>query len=100
MVVVVFRSRLKPDAAEEYGQWAARIGELARTMPGYVSHKGFTAPDGERVTIVEFQSEEHLRAWAANPDHVQAKRRGREAFYSEYRVQICAVSKQSSFQAS
>ena len=23
-------------------------------MPGYISHKGFTADDGERVTIVEF----------------------------------------------
>jgi len=30
------------------------MGELARSMPGYLSHKGFVADDGERVTLVEF----------------------------------------------
>lgn len=91
MVVTVFRSRLKPEGEAEYGQWAGRIGELARTMPGYVSHKSFTAPDGERVTIVEFESEEHVHAWSAQPDHVGAKKKGRASFYSEYRIQTCQV---------
>jgi len=100
LIVTVFRSRLKPDASDEYGQWAARIGELAKAMPGYISHKVFTAPDGERVTVVEFEREEHVRAWAAHPDHAQAKKRGREAFYREYRIQICSVLKESSFKAS
>jgi len=100
MIVTVFRSRLNPDASDEYGQWAARIGELAKAMPGYISHKGFTAPDGERVTIVEFEREEHVHAWAAHADHVRAKKRGREAFYSEYHIQICSILKESSFKAS
>ena len=52
MIVTVFRSRLKAGAEPEYSAWAARMSELATTMPGYVSHKGFVAPDGERVTIV------------------------------------------------
>ncbi len=33
------------------------MSALARTMPGYISHKCFLAEDGERVTIVEFESE-------------------------------------------
>jgi len=99
MVVTVFRSRLKSQALEEYGQWSSRIGDIAKTMPGYISHKGFTAPDGERVTIVEFENEEHVRAWAANSDHVLAKKKGRASFYSEYRIQICNVLKQSEFKA-
>ncbi len=99
MVVTVFRSRLKPQAAEEYGQWASRIGELAKTMPGYVSHKVFTAVDGERVTIVEFETEDNVRAWGSHPDHVLAKKKGRASFYSEYRIQICKVLKQSAFEA-
>ena len=28
---------------DEYGPMAARMSELARTMPGYISHKAFTA---------------------------------------------------------
>ena len=99
MVVTVFRSRLNPEAADEYGRWAGRISELARTMPGYVSHKTFTADDGERVTIVEFEREEDVRAWSAHPEHVQAKKRGRAAFYSEYKIQVCSVLRQSEFNA-
>lgn len=96
MVVTIFRSRLKPDAEAEYGKWAARMSALASTMPGYVSHKGFVAPDGERVTIVEFASEEAQRAWRMHPDHVAAQKKGRQDFYAEYRLQVCRVERESS----
>lgn len=99
MVITVFRNRLKPGAQEEYARWAVRMGELARGMPGYRSHKTFVAEDGERVTIVEFDSEEAHRAWATHPEHVAAKRKGRESFYSEYRIQVCAVQRDAAFPA-
>ena len=54
MIVTVFRSRLNSGAQGEYGPMARQMSELARTIPGYISHKGFAAEDGERVTIVEF----------------------------------------------
>jgi len=95
MIVTVFRSRLNPQAAEEYRRWAVRMSELAREVPGYISHKGFTAEDGERVTIVEFASEEALRVWATHPEHVQAKRLGRDTFFAEYRVQVCELRRDS-----
>lgn len=98
MILTVFRSRVKPEAREEYARWAARMSELAQTMPGYVSHKGFSAPDGERVTIVEFESEEAQRAWAVHPEHLAAKKKGRSDFYLEYRVQICNVVRDTGFQ--
>jgi len=99
MIVTVFRSRLNPAAQEEYAQWATRMSELARTMAGYVSHKSFVADDGERVTIVEFASEEAQRAWAQHPQHVDAKKKGRAAFYSEYKLQACQVLRESRFPA-
>jgi hypothetical protein len=49
MIVTVFRSRLKPGVREDYVALANRMNELARTMPGYISHKDFYANDGERV---------------------------------------------------
>ena len=97
MIITVFRSRVRPESREEYARWTVRMSELARKMPGYVSHKGFVAEDGERVTIVEFESEETLRAWSQHPDHVEAKKKGRASFYSEYRIQICAVQRDSTF---
>jgi antibiotic biosynthesis monooxygenase (ABM) superfamily enzyme len=41
MLVIVFRSRLKPGLRDEYVALVDRMAELARTMPGYISHKGF-----------------------------------------------------------
>jgi heme-degrading monooxygenase HmoA len=76
MIVTIFRSRLNPGAEEEYGPMAKHMSELARAIPGYLSHKGFAAEDGERVTIVEFESEEALQEWRHRPEHAKAKRRG------------------------
>jgi heme-degrading monooxygenase HmoA len=97
MIVTVFRSRLRPEAVEEYTRWATRMSELARAMPGYVSHKVFTAEDGERVTIVEFESEDTHRAWAMHPEHVQAQRKGRADFYETFSLQVCQPLRESRF---
>lgn len=91
MIVTVFRSRLKPEAVDDYVPMARRMSELARSIPGYVSHKGFVADDGERVTIVEFETEDGLREWSRHAEHRKAKRSGIESFFSEYKFQICSV---------
>lgn len=95
MIVTVFRSRLDAASLDEYKQVAARMSMLAAAVPGYISHKGFTADDGERVTIVEFASEDGLQAWARHPEHVEAKKQGRSLFFTEYRVQVCKVVRDS-----
>jgi len=95
MVVTIFRNRVRPEVREEYAQWMARMSQLAKSMPGYISHKGFAAEDGERVTIIEFESEEALRAWSVNSEHVEAKKKGRKDFYLEYRVQVCDLRRES-----
>jgi heme-degrading monooxygenase HmoA len=91
MIVTVFRSRLASGAQEEYGPVARHMSDLVRAIPGYISHKGFTAEDGERVTIVEFESEEALHEWKVNPEHRHAKRLGFTKFFSTFKYQICSV---------
>lgn len=78
-------------------QWAARMSELAKAMPGYISHKTFIAQDGERCTIAEFDNEEHLRAWSTHPEHVEAKKKGRASFYSEYDIKVCTMQRSHTF---
>jgi heme-degrading monooxygenase HmoA len=99
MLVTVFRSRLRPGVREDYGAAVDRMNELARTMPGYISHKGFFADDGERVTIVEFEHEEGLRAWRTNPEHIAAQKLARTRYYTEYHVQVCRLDRESKFKA-
>lgn len=100
MMVTVFRSRVRPENIEEYTKMAAKMSELACAMPGYVSHKGFVAEDGERVTIVEFESEETQRAWAELPAHRKAQQLGRERYYSEFSIHVCKALKSNSFKLS
>ena len=97
MVVTIFRSRLRPEHRDEYDRWAQRIHDLAVTMPGFISIKTFTAEDGERVSLVEFESEEAVRAWREHPDHREAQELGRKLFYSEYRIQVCQPLRDYSF---
>lgn len=90
MIVVVFRARLRPDAD------LAALGPLYEEMyghisqiPGFLGVKDFTAGDGEAVTIVEFESLASLELWKNHPDHLRAKERGRNEFFSEHSIQIC-----------
>jgi heme-degrading monooxygenase HmoA len=97
MIVTIFRSRLRPQHADEYAGWAKRMHDLASDMPGFVAIKTFTADDGERVSIVEFESEETHAAWRNHPVHREAQRLGRELFYSEFRIQVCTVGRAYDF---
>ena len=97
MVVVVFRNRLRPDVEADYGPRADEILELARQTPGFVSFKAFTADDGERLALSEFESEEAVRVWGAHLEHRKAQQEGRDRYYAEYTLQICSVSRASSF---
>jgi len=99
MLTTVFRSRLKPGVRDEYVALVDRMEKLARTMPGYVSHKGFFADDGERVTIVEFEHEAGLRAWRTNAEHIAAQKLARQKYYTEYHVQVCTLDRESKFKA-
>ncbi len=99
MIITVFRSRLKPGAEKEYLEWLQRLSAIAKSMPGHISHKGFVADDGERLTLVEFESEEALRAWSEHPVHLDAKQKGRRDFYAEYRVAICMPLRTSRYVA-
>jgi heme-degrading monooxygenase HmoA len=99
VIITVFRSRLKPGLRDEYVALVERMNEIARTMPGYISHKGFFADDGERVTIVEFAHEEGMRAWRTNPEHRAAQKLAREKYYSEYHIQVCTLDRESKFKA-
>jgi heme-degrading monooxygenase HmoA len=97
VVITLFRSRLRPGDHEEYERWARRMVELASQQPGFVSIKTFAADDGERVSIVEFESEAAHGAWRDHPEHREAQRLGRERFYAEFQIQVCTPVRRYAF---
>jgi heme-degrading monooxygenase HmoA len=66
-------------------------------MPGFISYKLYTSEDGERVSIIEFESAEHLRAWREHPQHRRAQQMGRERFYEEYTLHVGEPARESRF---
>lgn len=88
--MTIFRSRLR-EPAPGYEPVAEHTLELARSMPGFVDFKSFEAPDGERVSIITFDSPEAQRAWREHPEHREAQQRGRAEFYEWYRIEVCRV---------
>lgn len=94
MIVTIFRSRLNSEYAAAYDEIAARMRALAEGMPGFISFKTFSAEDGERVSVIEFESEETLRAWREHPEHREAQELGRKMFYTEFQIQVSSIVRQ------
>jgi heme-degrading monooxygenase HmoA len=96
MVVVLFRSKLV-DPATGYSEMAVEMDQLARTMPGFVDVKSYTAEDGERLTIVWWQDEETLRGWREQARHRVAQRTGRDQWYQYYKLDVATVVRSKEF---
>ncbi len=98
MLIVIFRSRLSELAGEDYHQMSEEMVTTARQMPGFLEVKSFKAEDGERVTLVYWQDEETMRAWREHARHRIAQRLGRERWYSEFRVEVAEMVRESRFE--
>jgi heme-degrading monooxygenase HmoA len=96
VVVVTFRNRLAPGIdPQEYGQRVAKLFEIVAAMPGFRSIRSYTADDGERFSLIEFDSHESLAAWRVQTEHRIAQELGKEKYYSEYHLQICDLVRES-----
>ncbi len=91
-ILTVFRSRLAEGAYD--AGYEARAEEMlaqAQSMQGFVEFKSFTAPDGERVSVIVFASRTDHDGWARDLDHRSAQAEGRESFYAQYRITVSEV---------
>ncbi len=97
MVISVFRSRLRPENTVDFQELASRMTGLGTAMPGFISYKVHISEDGERCSIVEFESREQLLAWRELPEHREAQRIGRERYYEEYSLHVTETVRESAF---
>lgn len=87
-MVTVFRSRRRDGSDVAYRELSEAMQAAARSVPGFVDFKTFTAEDGEHVSLVTFASLESHQVWRNDQRHRQAQRQGREEFYDEYSIQV------------
>lgn len=99
MYLTVFRNRKRADMdLAAYQADNARMEELARSQPGFISIKGFVAEDGEVVAISEWESEEAARAWGSHPEHAAVQARGRSDYYQAYKLYSCPDARVRSYE--
>ena len=60
--------------------------------------QGFTAEDGERVTLVTFADRASARRLARHPEHREAQRAGVRDYYEEYSISVGEVDRASAWQ--
>ena len=97
MVVVLFRSRLAPEAGDDYSSMAAEMLATAKGMPGFIDFKSFKAEDGERISVIWWSDLDTLAAWRNHPRHRVAQQAGREKWYESYRIEVAEVVRQGVF---
>jgi heme-degrading monooxygenase HmoA len=87
-IAVVFTS-LRTQGDNGYGSMVMRMDELAAKQPGYLGHE--SARDDVGITVSYWIDEDAARAWKQVAEHVVAQQRGRDVWYSDYRVRVASV---------
>jgi len=90
MFLVVFRNRKRADIDyPAYEADAARMVELARAQPGFLSFKSYAAADGEVIALSEWADEASADAWRRVAEHAAVQGRGRADYYESYTSFAC-----------
>jgi heme-degrading monooxygenase HmoA len=95
---VIFTSVRNATEEDGYDVLADRMAELAAQQPGYLGLESVRAAGGLGITVSYWASEEALRKWKANAEHLVAQRKGREGFYTQWFTRVCRVERAYSFE--
>lgn len=90
---VIFASQRTDGDAAAYAAMAERMVELAAQQPGYIGVESFRDADGSGVTISYWESEQAIRNWKANTEHLEAQRLGRLDWYAHFDLRVCRIER-------
>lgn len=91
---VIFTS-VRTDGDNGYAATAARMLELARSMPGFLGVE--SAREEVGVTVSYWESLEAIRAWRDHPEHRAAQVRGRADWYESFTLKVCGILRSDAF---
>lgn len=94
---VIFTAVFSGREAEEYSETASRMVDLAKAHPGFLGYESAQGENGGEITVSYWDSEDAIRAWKRNTEHLTAQKRGREAFYNAYHIRIARVERAYGF---
>lgn len=89
----IFTSQLRDRASAEYQATAGALVQRIRELPGFLGVEAVSDPTGFEMVVAYFADEASVRAWKADEKHLQAQRRGKDLWYSHYRVRVGRVER-------
>jgi heme-degrading monooxygenase HmoA len=89
-VAVIFTS-VRTDGDHGYAAMAERMDRLAADQPGYLGMEA--ARSGVGITVSYWTDDAAARAWKQVTEHLVAQARGRDVWYSDYRVRVAVVQR-------
>ncbi|CAN5918280.1 antibiotic biosynthesis monooxygenase [soil metagenome] len=87
---VIFTS-IRTEGEKDYAEISERMAELAKQQPGYLGHESAREEIG--ITVSYWADLDSIRNWKMNTEHLFAQKKGREEFYSAYKVRIAKVER-------
>ncbi|HPE83295.1 MAG: antibiotic biosynthesis monooxygenase [Aequorivita sp.] len=79
-----------------YAEMAGFMETLVKQQPGFLGMESARNEIG--ITVSYWQNLENIKSWKANLDHLIAQKKGREQWYSYYKVRVCKVEREYGFE--
>ncbi|MGG0719594.1 antibiotic biosynthesis monooxygenase [Robertmurraya massiliosenegalensis] len=93
---VIFTSE-RTDGDNGYGKMAETMEELAAKQPGFLGIE--SARDNELgITVSYWQTLDDIKIWKEHSIHKVAQEKGRKEWYKNYKVRVCKVERDYSFE--
>lgn len=89
---VIFTNQRTP-GDNGYSETAARMVELAATMPGFLGVESVRDAQGLGITVSYWRDEAAIRNWRENAEHSDARQRGRQDWYEHFEVRVAKVER-------
>ena len=91
---VIF-TNTRTELVEGYDDMAEQMEALARTQPGFLEFESARKELG--ISISYWESLEAIQNWKQNIAHQMAQKKGKELWYSWYKIRICLVEREYEF---
>ena len=90
---VIFTSQRTNSEDQPYAHMADAMVALAEQQPGFLGAESTRGSDGLGITVSYWQTEDDIRRWKAQSDHLVAQRMGAERWYAHYQVRVAKVER-------
>ena len=89
---VIFSSQ-RTTGENGYDAMADRMVGLAGEQPGFLGVETVRGQDGFGITVSYWESEEDIRRWKAQSEHLAAQEQGKRTWYEHYELRVAKVER-------